>query len=498
MLIFNASTRIGTLSLNGAFSLLASWAIRAAAHPVRHLVCQAGMHQCMLGTNHANPSQPPPCEKCTAFSRGIYPEGLSIQLGLDQMLSAKLTPHLAGSSIGSLSSWTYKGLDLGRLCLPTVQWALRRHNLLDDEPTRGLFRQYLISAASLAEMIGQQLDELSPHAIVLFNGITYPEAVARELALQREIPAITHEVGLRPLSAFFSHDHATFRSVDLPNVAELAVGWESNLDSYLSERRQGQFSMAGVRFWSEIETAPDWLDSKIDNFQSMVSIFTNIAFDTSQVHANTIFEDMFDWLEQLSRVIQETPETLFVIRAHPDEDRPGKESNESVAAWFAASRLPGSENVVFISPDEKASSYELIERSRLVLVYNSSIGLEASIQGRPVLSAGRSRYAAADAVFFPDSPENYFRTLRKFLVGETIDVPDRFSENGRLFLYRELYQASLDVSDFLEPYPSMQGMASFRKFKPDLLDDHPALQAIRGGVLEGKPFLMPTEASVAS
>lgn len=494
VLVFNASTRIRTLSLNAAFSLLAAWAIRATGNPVRHLVCQAGMQQCMLGTDRSNPSKPPPCEQCVSFSRLIYPEDLSVVLGLDLELGDKLLPQLGSSSVEDLSTWSYRGLDLGQLCLPTIRWALRRHNLLDDDATRELYCQYLLSAASLSEVIERQLDVLLPRAIVLFNGITYPEAVARALALKREIPVVTHEVGLRPLSAFFSHEHATFRAVEVPGEAELERDWESDLESYLSDRRAGHFSMAGVQFWPEMEVLPDWLESKIASFESMVSVFTNVAFDTSQVHANTLFEHMFEWLDLLGKVIQETPETLFVIRAHPDEDRPGKESMETVAAWFASSGLRGRDNVVFIAPAEKASSYELIERARLVLVYNSSIGLEAAIQGRPVLCAGRARYAEAEAAFFPGNREDYLRTLNDFLAAVTVEVPERFAENGRLFMYRELYQASLDLSDFLQPYPSMQGMVTFRDFAPELLAEHPALQAISHGILEGKQFLMPSQA----
>ena len=494
VLVFNASTRIRTLSLNGAFSLLAAWAIRATGNPVRYLVCKAGMHQCMLGTDRGNPSQGPPCEQCMSFSRLIYPDDLSVALSLDLALGERLLPQLSSSSLEALSTWTYRGLDLGRLCLPTIRWALRRHNLSDDEPTRALYRQYLLSAASLTETIDRQLDALSPRAVLLFNGITYPEAVARTLALKNEIPVVTHEVGLKPLSAFFSHEHATFRAVEVPDEADLNGDWESDLDTYLSDRRAGLFSMAGVQFWPEIETLPDWLVSKIAGFESMVSVFTNVAFDTSQVHANIIFEHMFEWLDALSSVVKETPETLFVIRAHPDEDRPGKESKESVAAWFESSGLGGRENVVFIAPAEKVSSYELIERAQLVLVYNSSIGLEAAIQGQPVLCAGRARYAEAEASFFPGNREEYLRMLNDFLAAPSIEVPDQFAKNGKLFMYRELYQASLDLSDFLQPYPSMQGMVSFREFEPGLLTEHPSLRAISHGVLEGKQFMMPSEA----
>jgi hypothetical protein len=343
-------------------------------------------------------------------------------------------------------------------------------------------------------VIEQQLEALSPRALVLFNGITFPEAVARTLAKKHDTPVVTHEVGLKPLSAFFSHEHATFREVDLPTDTELEGNWRADLESYLSERREGQFSMAGVRFWPQMDTTPDWLENKIVGFENVVPVFTNVAFDTSQVHANTVFEHMFEWLDELKKVIQETPETLFVIRAHPDEDRPGKESMETVEAWFDASSLREQENAVFIAPAERASSYELIERARMVLVYNSSIGLEAAIQGKPVLCAGRARYAGADAVFFPGDRGEYLRMLTELLTAPAIEVPERFSNNGKLFMYRELYQSSLDLSDFLHPYPSMQGMVHLRGFDPELLASHPALQAIRRGVIEGEPFLVNSQA----
>ncbi|HET7011653.1 MAG TPA: hypothetical protein VFI11_12830, partial [Anaerolineales bacterium] len=75
VLFFNASTRIHRLSLNGAFSLLSAWAVRAAGHEVRHLVCEAGMEPCVLGTDRRSPASPPPCSICLDLSRTIFPAG---------------------------------------------------------------------------------------------------------------------------------------------------------------------------------------------------------------------------------------------------------------------------------------------------------------------------------------------------------------------------------------------------------------------------------------
>ncbi len=490
VLVFNASTRIHALSLNAGFSLLASWSMRAAGVPVRYLVCHEAMLQCMLGTDWRYLDQPPPCRECIRFGENILPSKLSTPMPLNRGLIRQLKSDLESRSLDELSDWRFKGLAIGELCLPTVRWSLRRHDLYDDRATRGLFRQYLLSAASLAEWFSATFAELEPRALVVFNGITYPEAVARATALRLGIPVTTHEVGLRPLSAFFSHEHATFREVDLPEESNLDPDWSQVLDAYLEDRGQGRFSMAGVRFWPEIVPIPTELKNSMQAHRQVVPIFTNVIFDTSQVHANSIFEHMFEWLDAVGALTEDHPETLFVIRAHPDESRPGKESRQSVAEWFEGSGLLDRPNVKFIGPDERVSSYELIEQSSFVLVYNSSVGLEAAIQGKAVLCAGRARYTQANTVFMPSGKAEYFRQLESMLESSSIEVPPEFAENGRRFLYQELFRSSIDLSDFLIPYPSLPGMVLLRDFEPRALIEHPSLGAIRRGVLEGAPFVI--------
>ncbi|MCI0876750.1 MAG: hypothetical protein J4N76_09330, partial [Chloroflexi bacterium] len=173
---------------------------------------------------------------------------------------------------------------------------------------------------------------------------------------------------------------------------------------------------------------------------------------------------------------------------HPDENRPGKESRQSVADWFESSGLSERTNVTFIGPDERISSYELIERSSYVLVYNSSVGLEAAILGKAVLCAGRARYTQAKTVFMPSDRAEYFRQLENLLESSLIEVPPEFAENGRRLLYQELFRSSIDLSDFLIPYPSLPGMVLLRDFEPQILKEHPSLETIRRGVLDGAPF----------
>ncbi len=490
VLFFNASTRIHRLSLNGAYSLLASWTLRAAGIPVRYVVCQRGMQQCILGTRQDRLGSPPPCTRCTRLSQRIYPQELTIPLRFQQETNDTISSMLQDLTFPELAAWDFQNIPLGELCLPGLRWALRSHQIPDKPAIRQLIKQYILSVYSLYTNFVEIVDREKPRALVVFNGIFYPEAIARHVAQNRGIPVITHEVGLRPYSTFFSHGEATFRQVDLETDAALTSSENERLDQYLSERFQGDFTMAGIRFWPKMKDLPNWLLERMKTFQQNVVVFTNVVFDTSQIHANTLFSDMFAWLEMLKRIIQAHPETLFIIRAHPDEERPGKRSQESVKGWIADQGLFEFENVVFFEPGDPVSSYELINHSKLVLIYNSSVGLEASIMGAPVLSAGRARFTQLPTVFFPESRKKYEERLLEFLDAQEIEVPPSFRENARSFLYHELFAASLDLSEFLEPDESLQGMVTFSDFSPDRLQTSRQLEVIRNGMLHDTPFLL--------
>jgi hypothetical protein len=487
VVFFNASTRTWGITLNAAFSMLASWGFRLAGMPVRYYVCHAGLEGCMIGTIRKRPLTPPPCNVCCRLSRMLYPGNLQHSLrapkdGWDSI------SEIEGDSIEALRQVTAGSVPLGELCLPSLRWVLRKHNVVDSPEIVELFRRYLRSAAHLAKEFDRFLSETKPRALVVFNGVTFPEAVARHLALERGIPVITHEVGVQPLSAFFTHGHATAYPIDIEDDFALDAGDEARLDSYLVERFQGQFTMAGVRFWPEIRSMDEALLGKITQHKQTVAVFTNVIFDTSQMHANTVFSDMFVWLEGVVELARERKDTLFVIRAHPDELRPGKESQETVAEALQQSGAIALPNIVFIPSDQFLNSYELIEKSKLVLVYNSSIGLEATLLYRVVLSGGASRYTRYPTVYFPDTPEAYFQLARRFLEQEKPRPPKEFILQARRFSYVQHFLTSLDFSDYLEPHPHFPGYVSFGDFDP--LDLHPdrclEVRILERGILENR------------
>ena len=409
------------------------------------------------------------------FDADALPQGLLEPLGLDE-----------------LSHFTYADLPLGKLALPSMRWILRRHHLTDDELTCSLFKNYIRSAYSLALQFEALVRETQPQAVVVFNGMQYPEATARWVARKHGIRVISHEVGLRPFSAYFTEGDATAYDLDIPADFQLNDTQNQRLDDYLGKRFKGDFHMAGVKFWPEMsELKPEFLQ-KAAKFKQLVPVFTNVIFDTSQPHANVVFEDMFTWLDSLLETASDHPDTLFVIRAHPDEARVGKASEESVAEWAEARGVKDIPNLHFIPPQEYINSYDLIRMAKFVLIYNSTIGLEASILGAAVLSAGKARFTASDVVWLPETKAAYQAKLDSLLASEAVEVPANFKLNARRFLFWQLYRSSLSFEDFLKPDGIWAGYVTLKDFPWQALlpENSVTLQTIHDGILDGGDFML--------
>lgn len=490
VIFFKASTDIHKMSLNSAFHLLAAWSLRLQGVRVIHFHCQAGMSRCVLGTDRDDPSTPPPCKVCTAHTSRQF-RGAEVREFQYAQASSEIKAALQELDLHALEVFEAQSLPLGKLALPSLRWVLRRHHLPDDESTRFLYREYILSAWNVAREFTKLLDETNPRAVIVFNGMFFPEAVVRCIALRRGIRVITHEVALQPFTAFFTEGEATAYPIEIPGSFELSPEQNARLDRYLEERFKGNFSMAGIRFWPEMQRLPEPFLERMRQYRQVIPVFTNVIFDTSQPHSNVVFEDMFQWLEVVLDLARSSPESLFVIRAHPDEKRTWKESRESVGDWVKSKNALSLPNVAFFDADEYVSSYELIQHAKFVMVYNSSIGLEASLMGAPVLCAGKARFTQIPTVFFPQTKAAFIETAGRFLVSEEIAVPAEFQQNARKFLYYQLFRTSLPFGEYLQAHP-MRGMVLLRDFPWQKLlpENSPGVKAVVDGVLKGGNFLL--------
>ncbi|MBT3368119.1 MAG: hypothetical protein HN416_13275, partial [Nitrospina sp.] len=213
------------MSLNAAFTQLTAWGVQLTGMPVVHFACRSGMSRCVLGTNPDDHSAAPPCEICIRQTKKLT--ALADVHWFDYQRAPNLAAEIETLNLEELSNYQLtidkpqsaihgKTLPIGKLVLPSVRWALRRHHLPDDQATRHQLRQYILSAYSVAIEFDAFLTQVNPEAVVLFNGLQFPEATARWVARQHGIRTITHEVSFQQFSAFFTEGEATAYPIDIP------------------------------------------------------------------------------------------------------------------------------------------------------------------------------------------------------------------------------------------------------------------------------------------
>jgi hypothetical protein len=487
-----ASGHTTVLGNMGAFGLICSWALRVAGYRVIYYVCERGMSQCVIGANREMVYTQPDCRSCIEFRRAVYPDKHTSVLSVPLGKHSKLRKQLNDMPLEKVESFSYKGLPIGQLCLPSLRWVERRCNPAKNEFTRLMMRDFVTSAVGVCDDFLDKLAHWNPLAIVMSNGTHYPEAVVREAAAKKGVRVYSHELGFRKNSAFFSEGIAVKYEIHVPD--DFIMGDLENIcfDKYMEGRIKGKCAMGGVKIWPRMEGVSSKLADKISLFPGMVTVFTNVGYDTSQGYCDAFFKNSFDWLDETMHIAASHPETLFVVRAHPVEERQGRQSNESVAVFMADGDWTRHDNIMFIRGSEYISSYELIRRSRFCLVYSSQIGLEGAAMGSFVLPGGKTRYRHAKVCYRTASRDDYTATLESLLSDSGFVIPPQeWVSNARRFLYFSIFYSSLDLSEFMDSnkHPKYY-VTSFEAEK--LRGEHnESMKTICDGIVKGKPFYLP-------
>jgi len=128
-------------------------------------------------------------------------------------------------------------------------------------------------------------------------------------------------------------------------------------------------------------------------------------------------------------------------------------------------RLP--ENVIIIPPESNISSYTLIDKCQKVIVYTSTIGLEAAILGKPVIQCAHSNYSGKGFTIEPASGEEYERGLQE----DTFQPPPCSKELARRFAYMLYFKYMIPLTSVSELKGDFRfHLDSFDDLKDDTLD----------------------------
>jgi hypothetical protein len=167
--------------------------------------------------------------------------------------------------------------------------------------------------------------------------------------------------------------------------------------------------------WHQLQAvssaAPDQVRQalRLDPARPLALLCTNVCWDSAVIGRGRAFPSLREWYPEIIRWFAARPDWQLVVRTHPVEAKLTQPMSVSEYIDRDFPALPA--NVRLVRPTDKVNTYGLMKITDLGLVFTSTVGLEMTIRGLPVVLAGRVHYAGKGFTFEPADRAEYFALL---------------------------------------------------------------------------------------
>jgi hypothetical protein len=186
-------------------------------------------------------------------------------------------------------------------------------------------------------------------------------------------------------------------------------------------------------------------DLGLDPDKPTAVIFPHIFWDASFFWGKDLFSDYREWFIEVIRAAVKNTSLNWIVKVHPANLVKNRRENyvgefsEVVALRDAVKELPP--HVKFMPPDTPVSTFSLFSLMDYCLTVRGTVGLEAAIFGKTVLTAGTGRYDGFGFTVDSSSREEYLDRLSRLT---TIPAPtEAQTELARRYSYGLFMQRPL-------------------------------------------------------
>lgn len=331
------------------------------------------------------------------------------------------------ATFADLLSIEYGGINIGRGVVSSVVSVLREYNLDPTGKHADLIALHLRSAALALMNYQRILDKVEPDEVILYNGRHSELWPMLELCRQRGIDFVCHERGgseqrYQEFRNSLPHSIATRRRI-------MDTLWESTPEEeraaathkfYWDKRHGNSTDDRSYLQHQEDGLLPSGFSKEKHNI---------VIFNSSEDEMQAIGEWQSPLFKQQNEVIVKLLETLrtrndvhVFIRMHPNLRIV---DNQQTRELYNLRQ----DNMTLLRPEDRVSTYTLLEAADAVLSFASTAGIESTYWGTASVLYGRAFYEQQEAVYEPASFEELVSLLT------TPGLPAKPRENALKYGY---------------------------------------------------------------
>jgi hypothetical protein len=356
--------------------------------------------------------------------------------------------NLDYKNIEDIKKLEYRNINIGLGALSGYISKSRNLSPLIDDEFRHFFDENLHNAMINVEAVSKAIEIFKPDHIVLYNGRFADSRPIWQLALKYNIPYTTLEAAHGINNNYKAvYENATAHSID-KNTELINYFWDnSELDietrksigsSFFVKRKNAEYSGDKVYAKNQIKNLlPDSWDSSKKNIVIFNSSEDEFAALGGEYDEYKLFNSQLEGLQFIKDFLKNNKEINVTLRVHPNL--------MGVPYSYATNLIKlKSDNFDVIEANSQISSYALVDNADIVVVFNSTIGIESVYWDKPTILLSGALYYKLDCCYIPDSkknleelllsnlkPKDKFNTFKfgYYLINEEREGPSAYNYN---------------------------------------------------------------------
>lgn len=368
---------------------------------------------------------PMKCKLCSCYTtrmRKKLSEGIH-QISLCSVLTEKIKVeaknfHPQYKSLSEIKALKYNDVSVGMSSLSNYISHTRNCNPKLDGVFRAYFDELLRSTVRRTLMVDRIITDVQPDKVLLFNGRANDARPEWEISQLHNIPFVSCEsicvfrhkylkryfCGNIPHSIILNTEmiYNTWSQSVLPEAEKEHIG-----NMFFIQRKTGTY--AGDKNYIANQNKaklPDNWDEGYRNIVIFNSSEDEFAAVGDEYDKARLFPTQLDAIVNIAEFLKNNPKVRVYLRIHPNlTNVPYKYHTDLLKL---GEKYP---NMTVIPGGSSLSTYALIDRADVVVVWGSTTGAEAVYHGKPVILLGGAVYRELGITYNPENEEELHRLL---------------------------------------------------------------------------------------
>ncbi len=312
-----------------------------------------------------------------------------------------------------LKDLEYKGIDIGYAAFSTFVGVTRNVMPTYNEYLKTILDDMMRSSIRMIEAQNDYIDSINPDLVIFHNGRHSNLKSIYRLAEQKGIEMICTErqwtkEGEDVYDWFINEVPQTGKS----KYDKMRYWWDHGLpnkrevsEAFFSNKKFGKFAGDKIYTANQVQgQLPEGFDKTITNIAIFNSSEDEYCSISKEMDAGALFPSQYEALKTIFDHYKGDKSIHFYLRIHPNLDEvPFKSHTDLYKLEY--------DNVSIFPPESPVSSYALMDNCDKIMVFVSSMGLESTYWGKPVIALNEYYYSFMNIVHTPKSKDELFQMI---------------------------------------------------------------------------------------